>query len=151
MASLPIARVTFRHFTLVAIAGLLALAFLVAFTTNVDADTRCECTDYRSWTVTGDCGDSPCSDFERPKELFWQEVDCDSPYVCRSGSGPLGCFGYTSCGGITSDPDGEIPLGEPGQAALIACVMDAVPVTAGNTDVNAAVSVNPSLALHWFG
>lgn len=152
MSSLPMTRVTLRHFTLAAIAGLLAASLLVAFTATTDAQGgTCKCVKFKDWYWHGSCGDQPCSDFEKPEFYHWEERDCDTGFLCRYGGGFLGCEGFVSCGGITSDPDGEIPLGEPGQAALIACVLDAVPVTVDNTDDNAAVSADPALGSHSSG
>ena len=138
MFSLPVARVTSRQLALLAIAGLLALAFLVASSPTVAASTSNPC----KWTYlryagsgSGGCGGWPCSDFEIQSETCHYRISSVTHQVCSKVCA-YGCRGDRWCGGIVSDP-GEVPLGEPGQAAAIACALDSLPSTVDNGVVSA--------------
>ena len=150
MISFSEARTTVGHFALImAIAGLMVAAFLVALTPTADA-WGCNNTQTVYYPSTySSCGAQPCSDFERLVTHYWGRIDRDDNRDCGGGDYRT-CQGFRECGGIVSDPDGELPLGKPGQAALIACALDALPVTVDNTDDSVAASVNPTFALHWF-
>lgn len=153
MFSLPVARFTLHQFVLLAFSVIIVLASVLAFAPSVYANDNCarHCVNLvRHGTVAGECGGGNCDDFHRPKRTYYSRWGCQNTY-CGDGWAWAGCHAYVDCGGIVLDADGEEPLGEPGQAALIACALDSVSVTVDDTDDSVDASNHPTIALRWFG